>query len=64
MIGGERGGWRMTAITQTLREQGFRTLECDIPHELTIAQYRRRRARRARRVRAAALLARLRRADA
>jgi hypothetical protein len=30
----------MTATTETLRDRDFRTLECDIPAELTIRQYR------------------------
>ncbi len=36
----------MTATTQTLRDQAFCPLECDIPQELTLAQYRAARARR------------------
>jgi hypothetical protein len=30
----------MTATTQTVRDQAFLPLECDIPQEMTIAQYR------------------------
>ena len=37
---------QMTATTETLRDRDFRTLECDIPAELTIRQYRRTRADR------------------
>ena len=37
---------QMTATTETLRDRDFRTLECDIPAELTIRQYRRTRTRR------------------
>jgi hypothetical protein len=33
----------MTAATRTVREKGFEPLECDIPPELTIEQYRSRR---------------------
>ena len=40
----------MTPTTQTVREQGFLTLECDIPDGMTLAQYRANRARRAVRV--------------
>ena len=36
----------MTQVTQTLRDQAFSPLECDIPQELTLAQYRAGRARR------------------
>ncbi|HEY6778148.1 MAG TPA: hypothetical protein VI122_16700 [Thermoleophilaceae bacterium] len=37
----------MTPTTQTVRAQGFNTLECDIPDGMTLAQYRASRARRA-----------------
>jgi hypothetical protein len=30
----------MTTATHTVREKGFKPLECDIPSELTIAEYR------------------------
>jgi hypothetical protein len=30
----------MTAATRTAREHSFQPLECDIPPELTIAEYR------------------------
>ena len=30
----------MTTATRAVREQGFQPLECDIPAELTIDQYR------------------------
>ena len=30
----------MTTTTRTVQEQAFRPLECDIPVELTIAEYR------------------------
>ncbi len=30
----------MTATTQTVRDQGVMVVECDIPAELTIAEYR------------------------
>ena len=40
----------MTATTETLRDRDFRTLECDIPAELTIRQYRKSRAEREARV--------------
>ena len=30
----------MSPTTETLRERDFRTLECDIPAELTIREYR------------------------
>jgi hypothetical protein len=33
----------MTTATRAVREQGFQPLECDIPRELTIAEYRKRR---------------------
>jgi hypothetical protein len=39
----------MTTTTQTVRDQAFRALECDVPEELTLAQYRAARARPARR---------------
>jgi hypothetical protein len=41
----------MTRTTQTVRDQGFRTLECDIPDGVTLAQYRASRVRRSARVR-------------
>ena len=34
----------MSATTRTVRDQAFEPLECDIPEELTIAEYRSRRA--------------------
>ena len=34
----------MSPTTETLRDRDFRTLECDIPAELTIRQYRQTRA--------------------
>jgi hypothetical protein len=34
----------MTATTRTVRDQAFEPLECTIPEELTIAEYRDRRA--------------------
>jgi hypothetical protein len=37
----------MAPTTQTIRDQGFNTLECDIPDGMTLAQYRASRARRA-----------------
>jgi hypothetical protein len=37
----------MTPTTQTIRDQGFNTLECEIPDGMTLAQYRASRARRA-----------------
>ena len=40
----------MTATTETVRDRDFRTLECDIPAELTIRQYRKSRERRDERV--------------
>ena len=33
----------MTTATRAVREQGFQPLECDIPKELTISEYRKRR---------------------
>ena len=33
----------MTAATKTVRDQGFEPMECSIPPELTIAEYRGRR---------------------
>jgi hypothetical protein len=36
----------MTAVTQTVRDQAFLALECDIPQGKTIAQYRAERASR------------------
>lgn len=30
----------MTTATRAVREQGFEPVQCDIPAELTIAQYR------------------------
>jgi hypothetical protein len=52
----------MSTATRAVREQGFQPLECDIPRELTIAEYRKRRqrlaARSPRRLRLAALLRR------
>jgi hypothetical protein len=30
----------MTPTTQTIRDQGFRAVECDIPDGMTIAKYR------------------------
>jgi hypothetical protein len=34
----------MSATTRTVRDQAFEPLECDIPEELTIAEYRNKRA--------------------
>jgi hypothetical protein len=34
----------MTAVTRRLQDQAFEPLECSIPEELTIAEYRSRRA--------------------
>lgn len=34
----------MSATTRTVRDHSFEPLECDIPEELTIAEYRNRRA--------------------
>jgi len=39
----------MTATTQTVRDQGFLPMECDVPPGMTLAEYRARRARTARR---------------
>ena len=36
----------MTATTETVRDRGFRTLECDIPADVTIREYRASRAER------------------
>jgi hypothetical protein len=36
----------MTPTTQTVRDQGFLTLECDIPDGMTLAEYRASRLRR------------------
>jgi hypothetical protein len=36
----------MTNTTQTVRDQAFLPLECDIPQEMTIASYRSDRVRR------------------
>ena len=33
----------MSATTRTVRDQAFEPLECDIPEELTIAEYRNKR---------------------
>jgi hypothetical protein len=38
----------MTAATRNIREQSFQPLECDIPPELTIAEYRSQRRERPR----------------
>jgi len=38
----------MTSATRAIREQGFEPVECDIPPELTIAEYRSRRRERPR----------------
>jgi hypothetical protein len=38
----------MTTATRTVREQSFQPLECDIPPELTIAEYRSQRRDRSR----------------
>jgi hypothetical protein len=38
----------MTAITETVREQGFLTLECDVPDGQTLGEWRGRRRRTAR----------------
>jgi hypothetical protein len=52
----------MTTATRAVRDQSFQPLECDIPNELTIAEYRDRRrppsARRPRRRRRIAALLR------
>jgi hypothetical protein len=42
-IGQVTGSTEMTAATRTVREQAFEPLECSIPEELTIAEYRSRR---------------------
>jgi hypothetical protein len=39
----------MTATTQTVRDQAFLPLECDIPEGMTLAQYRASRPRPSRR---------------
>jgi hypothetical protein len=51
----------MTASTRSVREQGFEPLACDIPADLTIAEYRSRRRDRPRdrRRNARSLLSRL-----
>jgi hypothetical protein len=36
----------MTAITDTVRDQAFRPVACDIPQGMTMAQYRAARRRR------------------
>jgi hypothetical protein len=36
----------MTETTQTVRDQGFQPLECDIPEGMTLGQYRASRPRR------------------
>jgi hypothetical protein len=53
----------MTIATRAVREQGFEPVQCDIPTELTIAQYRssRRAAVRRRRARRSLIAALLRR---
>ena len=38
----------MTAATRTVREHSFQPVECDIPPELTIAEYRSQRRERPR----------------
>ena len=49
----------MTTTTQTIREQGVMVVECDIPAELTLTQFRARRiAAKPRRRRIRGLLAR------
>jgi hypothetical protein len=53
----------MTTATRAVREKAFQPLECDIPSELTIAEYRDRRRppverRRPRRTRLSSLLRR------
>jgi hypothetical protein len=45
----------MTVTTQTVRDLGFLTLECDVPDGMTLAQYRARRPRREQRPRRARL---------
>ena len=40
----------MTTTTDALRDTSFRTVECDIPAELTIGQYRAARVARTRRL--------------
>jgi hypothetical protein len=47
----------MTATTQTVRDQGFLPVECDIPDGMTLREYRARRPP-TRRLRARRLLAR------
>jgi hypothetical protein len=39
----------MTATTQTVRDQAFLSVECDVPEGMTLAQYRARRPRPSRR---------------
>jgi hypothetical protein len=41
----------MTGTTQTIRDQAFCPLACDIPQGMTVAQYRAKRSRRRRRLR-------------
>lgn len=49
----------MTTTTQAIREQGVMVVECDIPTELTLTQYRARRvAAKPRRKRIRGILAR------
>jgi hypothetical protein len=50
---------KMTATTQTVRDQGFLPLECDIPDGMTLGQYRARRLRPRRRLARRALSRRL-----
>jgi hypothetical protein len=42
----EPGRWKsMTATTESVREQGFLPLECDVPDGLTLREWRARRRR-------------------
>jgi hypothetical protein len=51
--------WRgMTATTETVREQGFLPLECDVPNGLTLREWRARRRRHPGRLRRRRLLRR------
>ncbi len=45
-MSGRESDDHMPATTETLRDRDFRTVECDIPAELTIRQYRETRAGR------------------
>jgi hypothetical protein len=48
----------MTATTETVREQGFLPLECDVPDGLTLREWRARRRRHPGRLRRRRLLRR------